>query len=453
MKDLIHIDLVPNFQEDDYQIIKDSLKEKYKKNDFEKIEEKILEIFRNYFPKGELFFFNSARSALAFLLKTISEKLEIDLNKPNSYSNKSKALNKNLSQGKNQNESEAEIVTQAFSCLVVPNSIKFAGYKPIYTDIDESYNISPEDLKNKISYKTKAIIIQNTFGLPAKIEEILKIANQNYILVIENLTHSLGALFKNEYLGNFGEVALLSFNRNKVISSITGGALVINNKELATKIKNYYSQLPDISQKEIKKILLTGKILYEAKNKYNFLTKVYLKILRKTRITLEMISEREKSGIFLKDSIYKMPKNLYPLLLNQLKKLEDFKQQRKKISNIYQDFFNNLEKQNIYHNFQINQDSSPIFLRYPVLSEERNKIIQDFKFKNIYLGDWYNCVLAPCPNFVKKEDINIFLEKFDYNIGSCRVAEKISKFSLNLPTLIKETEALRIIEIISEIKF
>jgi dTDP-4-amino-4,6-dideoxygalactose transaminase len=404
MKDLIHIDLVPNFEDDDYEIIKKieaglrtlyQSKARYRASkEIEEARNEVLEILKFYFPQGEIFFFNSARGALSFLLMQLND------------------LEKN------------EIITQAFSCLVVPNAIKFSGYKPIYVDIDETYNLDIENLKRKINEKTKAIIIQNTFGIPAKINEILEIAHQNKILVIENLTHSLGAKYKGKYLGNFGDFALLSFNRNKVISSIVGGALVVNNKNFLEKIKNSYGSLPELSPEEAQKIIFTGKVLYQAKKNYNFLTKIYLKFLRKSGKILEMVSLVEKQGKKPENYLFKFPEILFPLLLNQLKKLEKFNEKRKEIAKIY------LEK------FPLNFVGEPIFLRFPILIENRDFVLEKFKKENIYLGDWYRCVLDPCSD----------LKIFDYEIGSCPKAEKIIKKIINLPTLIEKEKAEYIIK-------
>jgi len=394
MKNLIHIDLVPNFEDDDYEIIKNLIEGKYKKEDIEKAKSESLEILKNYFQQGEIFFFNSARSALTFLLKQL------------------------------ENKEKNEIITQAFSCLVVPNAIKFAGYKPIYVDIDETYNLEVEDLKRKINEKTKAIIIQNTFGIPAKIDEILEIVKEKDIFIIENLTHSLGAKFKEKYLGNFGDFTILSFNRNKTISSIIGGAVVFNNKNLIEKIKTNYKNLDELPQKEIQKILFTGKILYQAKRNYNFLMKIYLKFLRKSSKIYEMISFIEKQGKKPKNYLTKFPEVFFPLLLNQLKKLEKFNRHRKEIADIY------LSKS------PLNFKGEPIFLRFPVLVKNRDKILARFKKENIYLGDWYKCVLDPCSG----------LKIFDYEFGSCPKAEEITKRIINLPTLIEKEEADYIIK-------
>jgi perosamine synthetase len=453
MKDLIHIDLVPNFEDDDYEIIK-KIEARYGAGqEIEESKNAVLEILRFYFPQGEIFFFNSARGALSFLLtQTYADYTQTN-------------ADKNLS----LLEHTSEVITQAFSCLVVPNAIKFSGYKPIYVDIDETYNLNIEDLKRKINERTKAIIIQNTFGIPAKIDEILEIAHQNNILVIENLTHSLGAKYKGKYLGNFGDFALLSFNRNKVISSIIGGALVVNNKNFLEKIKQNYESLPELSQKEIQKIIFTGKVLYQAKKNYNFLTKIYLKFLRKSGKTVEMISLIEKQGKKPENYLFKFPEVLFPLLLNQLKKLERFNEKRKEVAKIYMTrtyadsiypnkrpnklpessdriFGHNSGKvfgQDSGNNFSLRDSASePIFLRFPILVENRDFVLEKFKKENIYLGDWYRCVLDPCFD----------LKIFDYEIGSCPKAEEITKKIINLPTLIEKKEAELIIRKIKNFK-
>jgi perosamine synthetase len=423
MSNLIHIDLVPNFEDDDYEIIKKldvdlhGLNADLHRQKIIKAKNEVLEILKFYFPQGEIFFFNSARSALSFLLHGLNG-FETD------YTDKDNSRRSALDPYKSVNE----VITQAFSCLVVPNAIKFAGYKPIYVDIDETYNLDIEDLKRKINERTRVIIIQNTFGIPAKINEILEIAHQNKILVIENLTHSLGAKYKGKYLGNFGDFALLSFNRNKVISSIIGGALVINNKNFLEKIKNNYELLPELSQKEIQKIIFTGKVLYQAKKNYNFLTKIYLKFLRKSGKILDMVSSIEKQGKKPENYLFKFPEILFPLLLNQLKKLENFNEKRKEIAKIY------LEK------FPLNFEGESIFLRFPILIKNRDFILEKFKKENIYLGDWYKCVLDPCSD----------LKIFDYKIGSCPKAEEITKKIINLPTLIDKEKAEYIINLINK---
>ncbi len=397
MKKIVSIDFIPDFEADDFELIKKILKGYEDLGAKRKVEEEL----RKYFPQGEILFFNSARSALTFILKIL----------------------KNI-------DSRREVLTQAFSCLVVPNAIKFAGLNPVFIDIGDDFNFSLEDLKNKITYNSLALIIQNTFGIPAKIDEILNLAKEKNIFVIENLTHALGAKYKNIYLGNFGDIVLLSFNRNKVISSIIGGALIIRNEFISKEALREYEKVEEFNKVNLKKLLLGTLIFGFFKKFYHLkITRGVLKILRSLKMTPEMVSQEEKLGMMPKDYLKKFPYELYPLLLNQLKKIERFNNQRKKISKIYME--------NLGITFKISEFSEPIFLRYPYFSSQRDEIIKEFSKEGIFLGDWYFCPLVPC---------NVNKEVFDYKKGSCPKTEEINKIIFNLPTLISEETAYEIIE-------
>ncbi|KKU80518.1 MAG: DegT/DnrJ/EryC1/StrS aminotransferase, partial [Candidatus Gottesmanbacteria bacterium GW2011_GWA1_47_8] len=116
-----------------------------------------------------------------------------------------------------------EVIIQAFTCVAVPNSVLWSGATPVYVDIDDTCNIDPQNVEKKITNKTKAIIIQHTFGIPADLVELAKIAKKHGLLIIEDFAHSLG-------LHISGDAAFFSFGRDKVISSVWGGGAVINSK-------------------------------------------------------------------------------------------------------------------------------------------------------------------------------------------------------------------------------
>jgi len=396
---MINIDFLPNFEKDDEALVKKIL------GGYEDLlsSKRVFELLRNYFPSSEFLFFNSARSALYFLLSSLKKVSE-----------------------------KRTVITQAFSCLVVPEAIIFARLKPLYVDIDPSFNLDLEDLKNKLTNDVLMIIIQNTFGLPAKMKEIIEIAKENNILVLENLTHTLGAKYEGKYLGNFGDFALLSFNRNKVISSLYGGCLVINNPFYREILLEEYHKIPEMSSFEFKKSLIGGLILIYGKKFYHFsLTKVLLRLARELGLSLEMVSQKEKMGEMPKGYLSKFPYELFPLLENQLKKLERFNSQRKEVASFYSRLG--------LKTFEINEHSEPIYLRYPLITENSQKILQNAKKQKIYLGDWYQCVLAPCVR-----DLSFL----GYKENSCPQAEKISQKIVNLPTLISLEEAKRVFEVI-----
>ncbi|MFN6946977.1 MAG: DegT/DnrJ/EryC1/StrS family aminotransferase, partial [Cytophagaceae bacterium] len=109
-----------------------------------------------------------------------------------------------------------EVILPGFTCIVVPNAIIYLGAKPVYVDINsETFNIDPQLIEENITEKTKAIIAQHTFGIPADMDKILHIANKHNLFVIEDSCHALGSKYKGKYVGSFGDAAFFSSQWSK----------------------------------------------------------------------------------------------------------------------------------------------------------------------------------------------------------------------------------------------
>ena len=195
----IAISLAPNQDKDDViQTIKIILKPQFwiKGDSVKKIED----WFKEYFHVNTAVSFNSGRSALYAILKSL-----------------------NIGYGD-------EVIVQAFSCVAVANSVIWSGAKPVYVDSDQNLNISTNLLEQHITPNTKAIIVQHTFGIPADIILIKKIAHKYNLILIEDCAHSLGATFQDRKIGTFGDFTFFSFGRDKVISSVFGGLTIITER-------------------------------------------------------------------------------------------------------------------------------------------------------------------------------------------------------------------------------
>ncbi|MBU2233847.1 aminotransferase class I/II-fold pyridoxal phosphate-dependent enzyme, partial [Patescibacteria group bacterium] len=178
-----------------------------------------------------------------------------------------------------------EVLVQAYTCVVVANAINWTGAKPIFVDIGEDFNIDPVDLVKKITAKTKILIIQHTFGLPAKLDEILAIAKQHNLKIIEDCAHSLGARYHGKLTGTFGNIGMLSFGSDKIISCVRGGALITNDNEISKKIKELNNKLPEPTLLKIIQHLLHYPAFYLSKPVYHlFIGKIILKLAKKLNI-------------------------------------------------------------------------------------------------------------------------------------------------------------------------
>ena len=126
-----------------------------------------------------------------------------------------------------------EVITTPFSFIASANSILFTGAKPVFVDIEEdSFNIDTNLIKEKITKRTKAIMPVHLYGNPADMEEIMQIANDNNLKVIEDAAQAHGAKIKNKMVGTFGDAGCFSFYPTKNMTTGEGGIIVAKDKEI-----------------------------------------------------------------------------------------------------------------------------------------------------------------------------------------------------------------------------
>lgn len=321
-------------------------------------------------------------------------------------------------------QKDDEIILQAFTTVALPNVIKSFGAIPIFVDIEkETFNIDPNKIEKRITPNTKAIIIQHTFGNLAKIEEIASIAEKYELSLIEDCAHSLGAEYKGTKTGNFSDAAFFSFGRDKVVSSVSGGMVIAQSKDLAEKIRKIQNKMQFPEKREIAKNLLHPIITMPALFTYNLfsLGKMIMFATTKMKILNRAYSEVEKGGQFDLEGQKKMPNSLARIALNQMSYIEEFNKHRIEIAEYYE---KNIKKSN-FHKQSINFENKNIYLWYTILVDKKRKMIKEAAKNNIILGDWFPQAIGP-------ESVD--LEKAGYQKGDCPIAEEISAACINLPT-------------------
>ncbi|HAY3551959.1 aminotransferase class I/II-fold pyridoxal phosphate-dependent enzyme [Elizabethkingia meningoseptica] len=133
---------------------------------------------------------------------------------------------------------EDEVICQSMTFSASANPIAYLGATPVFVDSEsETWNMCPKALRQAVEdriqkgKKPKAIIVVHLYGMPAKMEEIIAIADEFGIPVIEDAAEALGSTYKGKMCGTFGRFGILSFNGNKIITTSGGGALVCHTKE------------------------------------------------------------------------------------------------------------------------------------------------------------------------------------------------------------------------------
>ncbi len=134
-----------------------------------------------------------------------------------------------------------EVITQAFNFIATIEAILDLGAIPIMANVDESLNMNPEDLKKIITKKTKAIIPVHMLGVPAKLDQIIKIAQKKKIKILEDNCEAVGGKYNKKFLGTIGDIGVFSFDFGKMITTGGEGGLVLtNNKKFYKYAKEYH---------------------------------------------------------------------------------------------------------------------------------------------------------------------------------------------------------------------
>jgi len=213
-------------------------------------------------------------------------------------------------------ESDDEVITQPLTFVATCNAISYCGAQPIFIDVDkDTMGLSPSALKyflenntsvknqqcinNKTGKVIKACVPMHTFGHPCRIDEIKEICDKHHVFLIEDAAESVGSTYKGRHTGTFGQVGVMSFNGNKIITAGGGGCIVTNDMTLAKKAKH---------------LTTTAKVPH--KRDFNH----------------DMVGYN-----------YRMPNLNAALLVAQLENLDNFISSKRKLANVYESFFSSAD--------------------------------------------------------------------------------------------------------------
>ena len=147
-------------------------------------------------------------------------------------------------------ENGDEVITQPLTFVATCNAISYCGAEPIFVDVDrDTMGLSPVALQEFLDSNTtisnnkclnnstgkviKACVPMHTFGNPCKVDKIKAICDEHHIGLIEDAAESLGSLYKGKHTGTYGEMGVMSFNGNKIITAGGGGCIITDNETLA----------------------------------------------------------------------------------------------------------------------------------------------------------------------------------------------------------------------------
>lgn len=192
-----------------------------------------------------------------------------------------------------------EVITVSFTVTSTADAVVRNGATPVFVDIDpETYTIDPDQIRKAITDKTRAILLVHLYGHPADMDQIMEIAKDYNLYVIEDTSHAHGAEYKRKKVGTIGHVACFSFYPTKNLGAYgDAGAVVTNDEELALKlkmlrnygsIKKYHNEYIGINSRldEIQAAILRVKLKYldEWNERRRRLARLYNEFLEDSKV-------------------------------------------------------------------------------------------------------------------------------------------------------------------------
>jgi len=248
-----------------------------------------------------------------------------------------------------------EVITQPLTFVATCNAISYCGANPVFIDVDkETMGLSPLSLQvyleknayiknqqcvnNKTGKVIKACVPMHTFGQPCRIDEIKEICDKYHISLIEDAAESLGSFYKNKHTGTFGQMGVISFNGNKIITAGGGGCIITDDETLAKKAKH---------------LTTTAKVPHKWK--------------------------------FVHDAIgfnYRMPNLNAALLVAQLEQLDGFLENKRLLANKYKEFF---KKSDIVFVTELENSKSNYWLNAIILKDgqQRDLLLDEANSKGV----------------------------------------------------------------------
>jgi len=136
-----------------------------------------------------------------------------------------------------------EVIVPSLTFVATANAVTYCSARPIFIDSEpETWNLNHDLLEEKITPRTKGIIVVHLYGHPVDMDPVLKIAQRHGLFVIEDAAEAHGAEYKGQRVGSLGDIATFSFYGNKIITTGEGGMVVTNNDKLANKVRQLKGQ-------------------------------------------------------------------------------------------------------------------------------------------------------------------------------------------------------------------
>ncbi|OHB20489.1 MAG: hypothetical protein A2854_02380 [Parcubacteria group bacterium RIFCSPHIGHO2_01_FULL_56_18] len=307
------------------------------------------------------------------------------------------------------------VAINGFTCWAVYQAVEESNSKCHYLDISNaSLNFSADALRDALAAdpSIKAVIVQNTLGLPCDIEGIQALCEEHQIALIEDLAHSIGTTYASgKEAGTIGDFVVLSFSQDKVVDAVAGGALVVRNP----KYQLAYASPRKVPIRRQLKDRFYPLFTYIIRTTHSIgLGPAIHRFLRFLGLLSRPLPDNDESDV------HELPGWYCATILREYRALQKTAKHRTMIARIYAEKID--KRLQLEGDMRRLPDASN--LRFPIVHYERDILIEHLKSRHVYVRDiWYDAPIGP----------KRYLYKTDYR-GQCPHAEEISRMMVNLPT-------------------
>lgn len=330
------------------------------------------------------------------------------------------------------------MIVQAYTCVVVSNAIIAAGAKPIYADIEqETLSLDPEAVERLITPRTKAIICQHTFGIPAPLSELRELCNRHRLPLIEDCAHILPDAKGPTGIAHIGEYVLCSFGRDKSLSGVTGGAMLSRVPGTSERLREIERSAPSLNLSVIARLLCYAPLYMLARPLYGLgIGKALLYAAARIGLLLPIVTAEEKHGR-PSTIIRSLPNACAALALSQFRRVGALNDRRRRIASLFL-----MEGRRRGWPIVAGACAGLPLQKLPLFVPNADEIRRSLKQQNIHLFDgWMGCVV--CPE-------NVDAASAGYTAGTDPRAEQACTSILSLPThpTMTEAQARRLIRLL-----
>ncbi len=316
-----------------------------------------------------------------------------------------------------------EVIVPGYTCAVVPGPVLFTGARPIYVDIEpDFYTVPVAGIEAHITPRTKAIVVQHTYGYAAPVRETVELAARHGIPVIEDCCHTFGGRVDGQMLGTFGQAAFFSGQWNKPFTTGIGGLALVHDDALAAKVGEQQASYPIPSAK--KAFMLASQLLVYETFVYPWTTALVTRVFRWLTdhgLVVGSYDPREFDTTLPPDYTYRPAPVQSRIGALEVNRIDHNMNHRRHITARY-----SAEVPLLGYRVPTPPGSwdTPL-VRFPLRVANKDEVLAKAAHYGVEIGSWFECPLHPH---------EIDHEAYKYTYGSCPVSERAAAEVINLPT-------------------